>query len=143
MAAPENFSEAAELGAEPVRSTPEPMTIDCLSCGYCGRALLAHHGYKWWMLPAGFAAACTGIGLIPLAVVFIWFGNRTFPVCPNCSSTDHVPSKGKLWPTSYEIWKKAHAIDERAFKTNKLILFGVTMVILAAALTFSFVVMRK
>lgn len=118
-------------------------TIDCRSCGYAGRVLLAHHGYKWWMLPAAFAMACTGIGLIPLAIIFIVFGNRTYETCPNCGSPEHVTADGPLWPTSYDIWKKAQAADERAFKKNKWILFGVTMVILAAALTFAATQMRR
>ena len=124
------------------RAAESNRTISCPSCGYCGRVLLAHHCYKWWILPAGFALACTGIGLIPLAIIFIWFGNRMYQVCPNCMSLDIFPARGKLWPTSFDIWKKAQAADDRKFKTNKLILFGVTMVILAAALTFSFYVSR-
>jgi len=100
---------------------------------------MAHHGYKWWALPLAFAAVCTGFGLIP----FIWLGNRTYPVCPNCNSTDHVSARGNLWPTSYEIWKKAHAADARRFKNNQWILLAVTLVILAAAVAFFYRVTRK
>lgn len=60
--------------------------IECCNCRYTGHLLEAHRGYKWWALPLGFALACTGIGLIPMAVIMIVMGNRTYEACPNCKS---------------------------------------------------------
>src|SRR5579872_3716342 len=97
-----------EADYAPGKSKKPHRTIACSACGYRGRVLRAHHGYKWWMLPAALACAFTGIGLIP----FIWYGNRTSERCANCKSLEFAPTSGNLWPTSYDIWKKAHAADD-------------------------------
>ena len=118
-------------------------TVQFQSCGYCGQVLVAHHGYKWWMLPLGFVLACTGIGLIPLAVVLILLGNRTYQVCPNCKGQQLTRWGGEPDSESRRVFAEAKEIDDRTFKQNKLILFGVVMTMLAAALVFMFYMMRN
>jgi hypothetical protein len=94
------------------------------------------------MLPLGFLLACTGIGLIPLAVILIVLGNRTYEACPNCRGQQLAKWAGELFPESEAIWTSAREADEKAFQKNKLILLGVVMAMLAAALVFMFVMMR-
>jgi len=95
------------------------------------------------MLPLGFLIACTGVGLIPLAVVLIWLGNRTFDACPSCKGTQFAAWIGDPSAESEAVWQEAYLADERAFKKNKLILFAVVMAILAAALVFMYYQMPR
>jgi hypothetical protein len=95
------------------------------------------------MLPLGFLLACTGAGLIPLAVVLIWLGNRTFSACPNCRGKSLEPWSGEPSPQSRTIWSDAKEADDKAFKRNKMVLFAVVMTMFAAALVFMFVTMRN
>jgi hypothetical protein len=128
---------------EPAQGTTISSTIHCQGCGYCGYVLTAHHGYKWWMLPLGFLLACTGIGLIPLAVILILLGNRTFQACPNCRGTSLLQWAGSPSPESQRIWTRAKEADDKAFKTNKLILLAIVMAMLAAALVFMIIMLQK
>jgi hypothetical protein len=118
-------------------------TIRCQTCGYSGFVLTAHHGYKWWALPVGFLLACTGIGLLPLAVILILLGNRTFNACPKCMGRNLADWKGAPSPESQAIWARAKEADDKAFQKNKLILLGVVLTILAAALVFMVVMLRR
>jgi hypothetical protein len=105
--------------------------------------LVAHHGYKWWMLPIGFLLACTGFGLIPLAVTLIALGNRTFYACPNCKGQQLIQWAGAPSPESQAIWTRAKEEDDKAFKTNKLILLGVVLAILAVSLVFMIIMLQN
>lgn len=93
--------------------------------------------------PLGFALACTGIGLIPLAIVLIVLGNRTFYACPNCKGQQLSQWTGQPTPENHAIWTSAKEADERAFKRNKLTLLAVVMAMFAAALVFMFVMMQN
>lgn len=118
-------------------------TIRCQTCGYTGHVLVAHHGYKWWMLLLGFLLACTGIGLVPLAIILIWLGNRTYHCCPSCRGQQHAQWSGKPSAENQAIWAGAKADDHKAFKRNKWILFAVVMTMLAASLVFMFVMLQN
>jgi hypothetical protein len=118
--------------------------IRCDHCGYQGRALQAHRGYKWFHLPLAFLLACTGIGAIPLGIVLIYFGNRTDPTCPGCDNRKSIlPWDGMPTPESEDLWAVAELRDKRQFARNKLILLGVTLLLLAGALTFAFIALRN
>jgi hypothetical protein len=56
--------------------------VECDACGYTGRVLDAHPGYKWWMFPVALLIACTGVGLLPVGVFFVFMGNRTVRTFP-------------------------------------------------------------
>lgn len=117
--------------------------IACQACGYAGRVLDAHHGYKWWTLPLGLLLACTGIGLIPLAIIMMSLGNRTFRACPKCKGQQLELWSGQPSPEDRALWTAAKAADEAAFRRNKLILLAVVMVIFAAALVFMSAMLRN
>lgn len=113
--------------------------IQCSKCGYTGQPLQAHEGYKWWTLPLGLLMACTGIGLIPLAVLLIWLGNRTVEACPQCGVRESFATVS-IAPTmeSERIWSTAVGADAKRFQQNKLVLLAVVSLLLAAAIGFYF-----
>ena len=90
-----------------------------------------------------FLVACTGLGAIPVAVVLILLGNRTYHACPNCRGQELAPWTGVASPQSNEVWKQAKAADDKAFKTNKLMLLGVVMAMLGAALIFMVLMLQN
>ena len=94
------------------------------------------------MVPGALTLACTGVGLIPVAIILILWGNLTYEACPGCQSKDLKGWNGFPSPENRTIWKRAKAEDDRAFKKNKLILLAVVMVMLAGALVFMFSMMR-
>ena len=95
------------------------------------------------MLPLAFLLACTGIGLIPVGIILISYGNRTFNACPQCKSQNLLEWTGQPSPECQAIWTKAKEADDNAFKKNRLVLFGFAMAMLAAALVFMVVMMRN
>ncbi len=99
--------------------------------------LVAHHGYKWWIIPLGFPLAL--FGAIPLAIALIYLGNRTYRACPQCGEQDLEPWEGEHSPGSEEIWNTAKAADDKMFARNKLVVLGVVLSILAAAIIFAIV----
>ncbi len=88
------------------------------------------------MLPLGILIACTGVGVIPLAMILIPMGNRTYDTCPNCKSEEVLDWIGEPSSASGAIWKKAKEADDKTFLINKLILLATVLVMLAAALVF-------
>jgi len=92
----------------------------------------------------GFVVACSGVGIIPLAVVLIVLGNRTKPSCPHCDRNDALrPWAGRPTPDADRMWEVARRQDEKSFKVNKLILFGVVMTMLLLAIVFAVVVVTR
>lgn len=131
----------------------QPTHIQCTACGYTGEVLVAHHGYKWWTIPAGIVIGGIGVGLIPLiprmitpiviVIVILLLGNRTYRACPSCKNRQLAAWPGQVSENSRTIWQTAKASDEKAFRTNKLILLAVVVLILLASLVLMYAEMRR
>lgn len=97
-------------------------------------------------------AAGIGVRLVPLlprfvtpivmAVLIIVLGNRTYRACPNCKNLQLALWSGQISEQNRTIWQKAKEADEKAFKTNKLILLAIVLCILAASLVSMYLEMR-
>lgn len=118
--------DAAELPADWVPR------IRCENCGYVGKVLLQHVGYRWWMLallillfPAGL------LGILLLMIV----GNSRYKVCPKCGCDNKLKdATGEPTAAADLVWQVAHDADAEAFRRNKLYL------LLIALASFAFIV---
>ncbi len=81
-----------------------------------------------------FALACSGIGLIPLAIIVMLIGNRTYFACPSCKGKQLEEWIGEPKPEDRNAWEEAVAADKRAFARNKYILLAVVLTLLAVVL---------
>ncbi|QDU98274.1 hypothetical protein [Lignipirellula cremea] len=108
--------------------------IHCESCGYRGKALMAHPGYQWWTIPAAILLACTGIGFIFWIVAFAILVNRTYVTCPECGSRDRLinleGTSTEFPPESEQLWKEKQEQDLAAFKRNKLIAMAIATTVI-------------
>jgi hypothetical protein len=107
--------------------------LHCRRCGYTGRKLDAHLRYHWYYLPAGFLLGCTGIGLLPLALVIFYLGRLTRPACPACLATSRLTAwHGVPTAEADQIWRKGVAEDRREFLRTKLSLMATMALVLGA-----------
>lgn len=135
--------------------------IRCQACGYYGKVLVGHYGYRWWMVPFfavivllflvyGFrwrtapwpvALASTLGTLLPGWILFLLLGNLTYKACPKCEERerllDYDGAEGEPTKSAEWIWRSRQEADDRAFRANKRVLLIVSLVALAAAVLFN------
>lgn len=141
VAIPQVPSHAHNTNRHP-KTQPPPLGIQCPACAYVGQVLVAHRGYPLWLFPLGLLMACSGVGLIPVVLIAIFLGNRTYRRCPNCESQQLAAWAGQPSPQNEAIWLEAKNADEKAFRNSKLIVLTIIIALLAANVAFTIRLLR-
>lgn len=121
--------------------------VRCTQCGYRGKAVIGHYGYKWWTFPVALLMSCTLVGLLPWMIVFLFLGNRKYKACPKCDAKvgliDHDGSDESVSSEAERIWKQKQDMDDARFQKNKLLFLGITFFALLLSIAFLVITMNQ
>lgn len=106
--------------------------VHCEHCGYRGKVLLKHVGYRWWML--ALCIVLLPLGILGLVLLMI-LGNSRYKACPQCGSPDQLKDITNTTeePTKEAelLWQNATAAAAQEFQHNKVVLLLGMLVLLA------------
>lgn len=105
-------------------------------CGYAGKSFTAKKAYEWWVFPIAVLLAPIAVALV--LVLLIALGNRKYAACPKCGGRKFSSWQGTMTPDNEQYLLQAPAKNARAVLISRLILLGIALLGLGAALVFMF-----
>lgn len=114
--------------------------IQCPKCGYAGPSFTAQATYEWWVFPL--AVLLAPIAVMLVAVLLIVLGKRKYDACPKCGGRKFSSWYGTMTPDNERFLMQAPGKNAKAVWISRLILLGIALLGLGAALIFMFNMMN-